>query len=121
MIAAFVGHCTGKYRAIKTVILFFVFFYFVPISFMVIRELKDQIKLLVRNRTWIEKMEKDGLKRRYREAGVALVDEFDTGSVLNNVKCRLGSNPWLWLVPFPNTEIKWSFARNPKYVPVCKL
>ena len=121
MIIALIGSFTGKFRIIKPVVLFFVFLYFIPISVMVISELADQIRMIRKNATWIEDKQKESLAERYRKAGVALVDEFDTGSLKKNLKIRIGSNPWLWLVPFPNQETIWKFARNPRYTPVTEL
>ena len=91
--------------------------YFVIAGVFVGVQLVPQVGMLVRNATSIEDKEKTRVKYLYERMNVKLVDEFGTGSILANMREKLGQNMILWLLPVPDCTVRYRFKRNPEFVP----
>ena len=104
-------------------ILFFLFclIAFSIICFVVVMQLFAQIPFALHNQTWIEISRNKIRDALYRRAGQKQENRYDTLSVYNNLKQRLGQNPLLWLIPTPNNGNPYSFPTNPHFVPVYEL
>ena len=102
----------------------FVFFvnalYFLVFGVVVLMQLSAQFSFLLHDSTWIEQNFKETNERFYKKAGVKQVDKYNINT-LENIKIKLGHNPWLWIFPIANNEKIYSFKINPEYVPVTKL
>ncbi|EAY19784.1 DHHC zinc finger domain containing protein [Trichomonas vaginalis G3] len=77
----------------------------------------EQITLAMKNMTSIEKLIFEKVKRKHQN----YQHRFDLGSFYKNLQCRLGENPWLWLIPVPNTKITGIFEQNPNYISSVEL
>ena len=97
-----------------SVLLYFIFF-----TFSVLKQIIPQTAFLKRNSTWIESSkEKQKQKHsRYQQT----VSRYDTGSIYENIKQKMGPNPLLWIVPIPNNANITSFPQNPEYIPWSEL
>jgi hypothetical protein len=91
--------------------------YFVCFTLIVLTQAGPQILFAVRNSNWEELDSRAAAQRAYRDAGIEQVWEFDTGSVVENLRQRLGRNPLLWCVPLPNDDPP-VFTRNGRFVPI---
>jgi hypothetical protein len=94
--------------------------FFVMLAIMALTQTIPQIGFALRNSTWLEQETNWGRERLYREANVELVGEFDAGSVVENLRQRIGRKPITWLWPGPNDD-QVEFVRNPKFVPIAEV
>lgn len=91
------------------------------LSFIVVMQLIAQIPFALHNQTWIEISGNKIRDALYRRAGQKRQNRYDTLSIFNNLKQRLGPNPLLWPIPTPNNGNPYSFPTNPNFVPVHEL
>jgi hypothetical protein len=94
--------------------------FFVMLTVIALTQTIPQIGFALRNSTWLEQETNWGRERLYREANVELVGEFDAGSVVENLRQRIGRKPITWLWPGPNDD-QVEFVRNPKFVPIAEV
>ncbi|EAY13955.1 DHHC zinc finger domain containing protein [Trichomonas vaginalis G3] len=81
----------------------------------IVKQIIPQISFLFHNMTWVESTK---LKMQYSQLiNKNVPSKYDTGSLYENLKQRLGSNPLLWVFPIPNTTKISSFPINPNYIP----
>ena len=106
--------------ALQMVSLMLGLFYFFLFGIFVVAQLTSQIGFLVHNKTWVEETLRGQQKKLYEKAGVPQENTYDVG-LIQNLKCRLGNNPLLWLLPIPNFDNPYKYKINPKWVPVYKL
>ena len=104
---------------VQTLISLFAFLYFIFFTFSVLKQILPQISFLKRNSTWIESS-KEKQKQKHSKMKQK-VSRYDTGSLYENIKQKMGSNPLLWLFPIPNNSKIISFPQNPEYIPWSEL
>jgi hypothetical protein len=89
--------------------------YFMCFTLIVLTQTCPQILLAVRNSNSEELDKRTATQRAYKEAKIPHEWEFDSGSVIENLRQRLGRNPLMWCVPIPNADPP-VFVRNRKFV-----
>lgn len=94
--------------------------YFVPVMVLVLTQLVPQVHFVTRNTTWIESERNAVREAIYQRARTKYVNRYDVG-IWRNLKVRMGSNPWLWLLPTPNWDCPYVFPKNPNYVAIHEL
>lgn len=82
---------------------------FLVLDFLLVGMLQTQIELMIVNQTTVE-LEINKLKK------IKSSSKYDTGSLYKNLCCRLGDNPYIWLLPLPNTKLTGIYEINPEYV-----
>ena len=117
MIATIFARLGDKANPFQIIVLVLSLLYFPIFTIIVVAQLVQQTSLLLRNATCVEDEEKDGVKYLYKKMHQENLDEFDTGSVVANIKEKMGHKVWMWFLPIPNNEIRYTFRRNPKFVP----
>ena len=109
-----------KARGIQLFVFFTTALYFLVFGVIVLIQLSAQMPFLLYNSTWVEDSVQEDTEKLYKKAGVKQVNKYDI-NILDNVKCRLGHNPFLWIFPTANNEKIYSFKINPNYIPPNQL
>ena len=110
-----------KYGPLQIIVLVLSMLYFPIITIVVVLQLVLQVGLLLRNSTYVEEQEKESTRSMYEQRHRPVVDEFATGSIVENMKQKMGHNMMLWMIPIANNEVRYTFKRNPNFVPEYKL
>jgi hypothetical protein len=90
---------------------------FLGLTMVVMTQTVPQIGFAMRNSTWGELEKRMATERAYKETGLEQEYEFDSGSVVENLKQRIGKNWLMWGLPIPN-EDEPTFQRNPRFVQI---
>lgn len=93
---------------------------FISANFVVIPQLYYQTKSLILNMTFIEESMLNTHKKLYIIAKKECISPYNVG-IIDNIKCRFGSNPLMWLIPFCHGVNPYYFKKNPEYIPIYKL
>lgn len=88
-------------------------------TFNIFKQLYHQIPFLYKNMTWVESTKMESKYKNIITHQAA--SKYDTGSLYQNLKQRLGSNPIYWLLPIPNNYKIKTFPINPNYIPLSEL
>ena len=110
----------GSKRVFDIITFFISALYFGIFGVMVVMQLYSQIPFLLHNMTCVEDSIQFKQSRFYRKANIELRPPFDNG-IINNIKCRFGSNPLLWIFPIANNEYHFHYKVNPEYIPFSKV
>ncbi|OHT15289.1 zinc finger protein DHHC domain containing protein [Tritrichomonas foetus] len=110
----------GKH-AFKALVFAFSLLYYFAFLLVDFYQLYILISNLIINSTEVENERDKSQKPDYDLMCVDQVPEFDTNSIIKNLKMRLGNNPFLWLFPYAYNDLPILYPKNKKFVPYSQV
>jgi len=95
---------------------FIMVFNLIVLDFFVFNQLIPQLRHLIRNETSIEFLKERN--KSFENSSTIVSSRYDTGSIMKNLRQRLGSNAFMWIFPLANDELLNDVVQNTDFIPL---